>query len=234
MSFPTIMKMRTFQDTNPISLYINYMCIGRYGHNLVRLKPIYDMAFQSFQTTISPNEKSQALIRLARNEFSTVLKGVNGEGGSTYIGTHIRRGDMKSKSYIYHDRKIPIREYLNAIEATWKRLYAESSPKALPVVYLATDSPDAQREFYELYEGESYSLLDATNPTLRDYASQREYNQTQFNDLDLQARTTATTGMLIDLALVTGFWARQDDIKPDTVVCAVRCVDDNSIALIHC
>ncbi|KAF9486409.1 hypothetical protein BDN70DRAFT_869942 [Pholiota conissans] len=195
-----------------------------YGHNLNRLKPIFEQAFHSFDSTIRPNRNVRRLIKLARDELSDFIGVVNErdtEGDSIYVGTHIRRGDRKSLSYSYKDRKIPLSEYLTAVSSTWTRLHPESPSKVTPVVYLATDSPEARQKFGELYDGEIFSLFDATNSSLRALASPREYNQTQFDELSLQARTTATDGMLVDLALVSGLWARKDELVPDATICAL-------------
>ncbi len=133
--------------------------IGRYARNLNRLKPIFDAALESFKTTILPNSKSNGLIQLAREELSNFLK--DGPTESPYVGTHIRRGDSKSMSYSYADRKVPLKEYLEALKATWTRLHPGASSQALPTVYLATDSPDAQREFHQAYQGRIFSLYDS-------------------------------------------------------------------------
>lgn len=167
-----------------------------------------------------PNAKSKELIQLAREELSKFLK--DGSIESPYVGTHIRRGDSKSMSYSYADRKVPLEEYLEAIKATWTRLHTGESSHTLPTVYLATDSPDAQHEFYQAYQGRVFSLYGSKNPTLRAHASPQEYRQSQFDSLDLQARISATRGMVVDLALVSGIWTSQSDLKPDATVCALR------------
>lgn len=194
--------------------------IGRYARNLNRLKPIFDAAFESFKMTILPNSKSNGLIQLAREELSNFLKDDSVE--FLYVGTHIRRGDSKSMSYSYADRKVPLKEYLDALKAIWTRLHPGASSQALPTVYLATDSPDAKHEFYQAYQGRIFSLYNSNSPALRALASPQEYRQSQFDSLDLQARISATRGMVVDLALVSGIWASQSDLKPDAIVCALR------------
>ncbi|KAF8956089.1 hypothetical protein BDZ97DRAFT_1672211 [Flammula alnicola] len=195
-----------------------------YGHNLNRLKPIFESALHSFQSTIRPSAENAELIQLARRELSTFLRDVNereSAADSIYVGTHIRRGDRKSLSYSFPDRKIPLKEYLNAVKATWSRLHSGSLSTINPVVYIAADSPDAQQQFSELYEGETFSLFDATDPRLRALASTQEYNQAHFNELDVQSRIAATKGMVVDLAVVSGLWASGDDITPDATICAL-------------
>ncbi|KAF8203871.1 hypothetical protein BJ912DRAFT_1052647 [Pholiota molesta] len=195
-----------------------------YGHNLNRLKPIFNSALDSFKSTIRPNIDVQGLIRLARNELYDFLGEVSERdeaANSIYVGTHVRRGDRKSLSYTYKDRKIPLSEYLSAITATWTRLHPGPQSRNAPVVYLATDSPEARQKFGELYEGETFSLFDTADPALRALASPREYNQTQFDELSVQSRITATKGMLVDLALVSGLWANEKDMVPDATICAL-------------
>jgi len=167
------------------------------------------------------------LIDLARQKLSAFLRDTNRQesgAGTIYVGTHIRRGDQKSLSYSYPDRKIPLHEYLDGIQSTWTRLHSGHIRKVHPVVYLATDSPQAHVEFSETYKGEVFSLYDSGDSRLRALASPAEYYQKEFNKLDLQSRIAATRGMIVDLALVSGMWADDDDIRPDAVICAMRFV----------
>ncbi|KAH9486422.1 hypothetical protein JR316_0000486 [Psilocybe cubensis] len=194
-----------------------------YGHSLNRLKPIFDYSGHSLKSVIIPNEWNTKLIRLARKELSAFIQEANEQdnSGIVYIATHIRRGDRKSLSYIFPDRKIPLEDYSNAVATTWTRLHPGSA-SSNPVVYLATDSPTAYEQFSQLYRGRFYSLFDASDPRLRPLASPGEYFQKTFNELDIHERITATRGMIVDLAIVSGLWpAEGADIKPDAVVCAI-------------
>lgn len=198
----------------------------RYGHSLNRLKPIFDTSSQSLKSVIIPNEWNTKLIHLARKELSAFIQEINerDNSGSVYVATHIRRGDRKSHSYIFPDRKIPLEDYSNAVTSTWARLNP-SSASSNPIVYLATDSPAVYDQFSQLYQGEFFSLFDTTDPRLRPLASPGEYFQKTFDELDIHERITATRGMIVDLAIVSGLWPAEDaDIKPEAVVCAIRCV----------
>lgn len=166
------------------------------------------------------------LIRLARQEFLSFLNIVNqragGTGSTVYVSAHIRRGDRKSLSYSFPNQRIPIQDYSEAVSSTWKRLHPDS--KSNPVVYLATDSPQAYYEFSTLYQGELFSLLDTADPRLRSLVSPGEYFQKTFNELDVHERITATRGMIVDLALVSGLWPDGDteEMLPRAVICALR------------
>ncbi|KAF5312252.1 hypothetical protein D9619_002767 [Psilocybe cf. subviscida] len=201
----------------------------RYGHNVNRLKPIFDFAVQSFATTIRPNAQNFDLIQKTRKELSTFLQVVN-KGRNVdniiYTGTHIRRGDRKTLSYSFQDRRVPIADYLKGVATTWSHLHSGALASITPVVYLATDSPDARHQFsqqyQELYQGETFSLYDTTDPTLRALASPAEYDQSTFDaQFDLQSRIRATRGMIVDLALVSGLWLTGNDITPESTVCAM-------------
>lgn len=198
----------------------------RYGHLLNRLKPIFDTSGQSLKSVIIPNKWNTELIHLARKELSAFIQEVNERDNTAspvYVATHIRRGDRKTLSYSFPDRKIPTQDYSDAVASTWTRLHPNSASQT-PVVYLATDSPAVYDEFSQLYQGEFFSLFDAADPRLRPLASPGEYFQKTFNELDVHERITATRGMIVDLAIVSGLWPAEDaEIVPDAVVCALRC-----------
>jgi hypothetical protein len=195
-----------------------------YGHQLNRLKPIFKSSARSLGSTIRPNMRNMELLHLAQAEFSLFLTKVNQgqkDAGSRYVGTHIRRGDRKSLSYSFPDRKIPIKDYLNAVKKTWARLRNGTPSQIHPVVYLATDSLEVHKEFSRVYEGESFSLFDSWDPRLNALASPGEYFQKKFNALTLQKRVAATRGMIIDLAIVGGLWTEEKSLTPDAVVCGL-------------
>ena len=172
--------------------------------------------------TIRPNAQNTELLRLAQAEFSSFLNQGEKAANSQYVSTHIRRGDRKSLSYSFLDRKIPTKDYLDAVEKTWTRLHNGTPSQIYPVVYLATDSSNVHKEFSQVYEGRSFSLFDSWDPRLSALASPAEYIQKEFNALDLQARVVATRGMIVDLAMVGGLWTKERDLKPDAVICGLR------------
>ncbi|KAJ3518015.1 hypothetical protein NLJ89_g137 [Agrocybe chaxingu] len=194
-----------------------------FGHELNRLKPVFEFALHSFNSTIIPNAKNMELIHLARTELASFIRDIDsrqGVSGSPYLSVHIRRGDRKTLSYTFPDRKIPLEDYLTSLKSTWSRLHPQEKD-AFPVVYLATDSPNVHRQFSEKYEGETFSLHEAPNSRLRDLASPGEYYQNRFNDLGLQSRITATRGVIVDLALISGLWPERNAHSPDAVICAM-------------
>jgi len=161
------------------------------------------------------------LLRLAQAEFSSFLDQGEKAANSQYVGTHIRRGDRKSASYSFLDRKIPTKDYLDGVDKTWTRLHNGAPSQIHPVVYLATDSPNVHKEFSQVYEGRSFSLFDSGDSRLSALASPAEYIQKEFNALNLQERTAATRGMIVDLAMVSGLWTKEKDLKPDAVICGL-------------
>lgn len=195
-------------------------------HNLNRFKPIYESSRQSLESVIRPNAENMELIELARAELSTFLRDTNRRQSpfdSLYMATHIRRGDRKSLSYTFPNRLIPVQDYVDAVKPTWTRLHSESTSYANPVVYVATDSPDADAQFSQLYNGETFSLFKTSNPRLHSVASPGEYYQKKFDEFDIQSRIAATRGMVVDLAMVSGLWAdHANETKPDAVICALR------------
>lgn len=165
------------------------------------------------------------MIELARESFSSFLHDGHDHGAASdllFVSTHIRRGDRKTLSYSFLDRQVPVQNYVDAIESVWSRLHHSDIP---PPVYLATDSPEAHEEFVGLYEGDVFSLFTAPDSRLRALASPGEYFQKRFNELDLPARITATRGVVVDLAVLSGLWSDKDQlVVPDAVVCALRLV----------
>ncbi|KAF8899274.1 hypothetical protein BD779DRAFT_1666971 [Infundibulicybe gibba] len=195
-----------------------------YSHQLNRFIPIYDYALKSFTETIRPNSQNARLIRSARTELANIMAKLNPDRNESedlpYIATHIRYGDRKPISFNYHGAYIPIPEYVRAVQDTWARLRQNSTLK--PVTYVASDSPTALSEFMlSFFANETFSLSQSGDPNLRALASKEEYFQHNFSMLDDQTRITATRGMVIDFALMSGMWAWDGEIIPDAIVCAM-------------
>jgi hypothetical protein len=110
---------------------------------------------------------------------------------------------------------------VDAIKSLWSRLHHSDT---LPAIYLATDSPEAHEEFVQSYKGVVFSLFTTPDSRLRALASPGEYYQNRFDELDLQSRITATRGMIVDLAVLSGLWSDEEVLVPDAVVCALRLV----------
>ncbi|KAF9532117.1 hypothetical protein CPB83DRAFT_848377 [Crepidotus variabilis] len=189
-----------------------------YAHNLNRLKPMFESAHTSLTTTIIPSSENKAQIELARKWLSSHLQDGSKKMHGLYIATHIRRGDRKTSSYQFADRKVPMKDYVEAVTTTWGRLHFDDIH---PPVYLATDSPAAYRQFIALYQGPVFSLYDAPDSSLRSLASPAEYSRETFDQLELKERVIATRGMIVDLAIVGGLWAAESDLHPDAVICTI-------------
>lgn len=202
--------------------------VFRYTHQLNRLRPIFESAGESLDNVIYPNPENFDLIQLAREELSNFLRSANKPyslmNETTFVATHIRRGDRKSDSYVFPGRFIPLQDYLTGIKSTWSRLFNGPASSLSPAVYVATDSPDAHAEFSENYPGEIFSLYDTSNPRLRPLASPEEYLQSHFDELDEHLRIQATRGMIVDFAVMSGFWPGEKDLHPEALVCAMRYV----------
>ncbi|PPQ99506.1 hypothetical protein CVT24_005296 [Panaeolus cyanescens] len=196
-----------------------------YAHQLNRLKPMFNRALESFRSTILPNDHNMDLIRLAKKELKSFLLDVNRGQADTdprYLSIHIRRGDRKTYNYAFKDRKIPIGDYLTGTEQTWNRLSTQDQNSGVyPVLYLASDSSTAQKEFSEKWQGETFSLFQTSNQHLNELASPAEYVQKEFDDFAVETRIKATRGMVVDLALLSGIWSEEGDILPEAIVCGV-------------
>ena len=207
------MRTREFW-LSPFCLIQNTSTLIRYAHNLKRLRPIFDVARESFISTIRLDAKLDALIESARYELKTSAPSTIPE---SYVSVHVRRGDRKHRfSTIPYT---PVSEYISYISNTQTRLleYPNSSP-----VFFSSDSPIAEREFAAAYSGPYFSLRQSQDPALRQLASSREYDQKEFNDLSLEERSRSTKGMIVDFALLSGMWAWAGDSVPRAGICTIR------------
>ncbi|KAI0050607.1 hypothetical protein FA95DRAFT_1536124 [Auriscalpium vulgare] len=204
-----------------------------YGHYLNRFKPIYVRADESLRNTIRPNAANAALIRSARHELASRIPDASKAFGATipdppsdhgkYIGVHIRRGDGFGQSWKYHKKYVPIEDYSDAITSSWSRLFTSPSYPPKPIVYVASDAPTSLAELRPLLPSDSilWSLRDSENADLRDLASPAPYVQADFNEFELEDRIKQTRGMIVDFAILSGFWAWDDDVTPAAVVCTI-------------
>ncbi|KAI0640097.1 hypothetical protein C8Q77DRAFT_1084610 [Trametes polyzona] len=159
-----------------------------------------------------------------------------------YIGAHIRRGDRMPDGYMfYKDKQVPLENYLAGVRETWDRLYgganASSSDAgvtdvssgtpdrypAAPIVWLASDSPAAMREFAAAFPPSTalFSLERNTDPALRALAPKHAYVQAEFDVEPLEERVRLTQGMVVDFAMLSGMWAWPGEVVPSAVVCGV-------------
>ncbi|KAI1793080.1 hypothetical protein LXA43DRAFT_1127471 [Ganoderma leucocontextum] len=166
-----------------------------------------------------------------------------------YVGVHIRKGDrLPAAIPFYHDGMIPLAKYVAGARQAWVRFYgnASSAPAYLgaaaheskssedmssgqenrypapPVMWLASDSPAAVREFEGSFSAATalFSLNRSANADVRALAPVREYVQTEFEREPLAERVRLTRGMVVDLAMVSGLWAYPGEVVPGAVVCA--------------
>ncbi|KAF8665391.1 hypothetical protein AX16_000410 [Volvariella volvacea WC 439] len=223
-----------------------------YGHSLNRLKPIFESGRQSFQETIRPNAEMAQFIRTAREELADIIKArlphsVSGSdslpgGDLPYLSVHVRRGDRKPLSYTFLGAHIPISNYADAVKKAWPRIAERTldlivrgshplSPNEYdrlfdPIVYFASDSPDAIADFLEYVPQTGpltsiFSLSRSKHRELRALASPGEYYQKEFDLVDESTRIRATKGMIVDFALMSGMWAWENDVTPRAVVCGI-------------
>ncbi|KAI0368887.1 hypothetical protein BV20DRAFT_968676 [Pilatotrama ljubarskyi] len=243
-----------------------------YGHQMHRLRPIFERARESFEQVIRPSTHMAALIRTTRKELVDLLSlpsypvdepsvEVTDENGlpvrttqqdltarqQLYVAVHIRKGDRVPDGYVfYKDKQIPLEKYVEGAKETWDRLYVPANTSsgsisgdvqgrpdvssgradhypASPIMWLASDSPAAAREFVASFPPATavFSLEHSTNPELRALAPVHEYVQAEFEQESLEERIRLTKGMIVDFAMLSGFWASPGDVVPAAVVCGV-------------
>ncbi|KAI0286846.1 hypothetical protein BGY98DRAFT_942242 [Russula aff. rugulosa BPL654] len=196
-----------------------------YGHELNRVRGIYNRSRESLTETVRPNAATAALIRSARIELASFL-GLDSDDSRTdqYQSIYVRRGDGLGSSWKYHDKHVPIEEYSIAGNAAWNRLFRSEGNTAPPAVYLASDDPDVFEELQSQLEPGSmiFSLSRSQNPDLQNIASPAPYFQDKFAELPEADRVQLTKGMIVDFALLSGLWAWHDDLKPGAVVCGTN------------
>ncbi|KAJ7724247.1 hypothetical protein B0H16DRAFT_1666062 [Mycena metata] len=223
----------------PPQEYVACPRTARYGHNLNRMRNIFNFAWQSFENVIRPNDHSARLIQQARSEVSEKVvehyqnprsrKGFKGDGPVMgYIGVHIRRGDRSPAWTVYGQQYLPLSEYLNGVVDSWSRLGLELSPDnnlVQPFVYIASDSPQAEKEFAAEFSPERVSSLSRSrHQELRALASPGDYYQDDFMKLPHDVQVLATRGMIVDFAVLSGAWSKPGHLIPDATVCAISSV----------
>ena len=206
----------------------------RYARQLNRLKVIYERARESLQHTIRPNAATALLIRSVRAEFASLLpnstSGLSSSDVGRYIAVHIRRGDRYGLSWKYHGKYIPIKDYAEVTSSTWSRLFLDpdlppSSHPPSPVVYLAFDDPTTQENYRAQLPADTtlFSLVESTDGELRALSSPIAYVQKEFDALWEVERAKRTRGMIVDFAMIGGFWnwESEGNIVPGAVVCTI-------------
>ncbi|CAE6468728.1 unnamed protein product, partial [Rhizoctonia solani] len=130
-----------------------------YAYSTARLKPIFNRAFDSFESFIILNDKNIRLLRQARSELRHRIQlNTISEAVATYMGVHIRRGDRKAMSWEFikpgSDGYVPIQNYVDAVQKMWGQMGLPGRPH----VYVASDDPVSLDEFTRLSSGYVYSL----------------------------------------------------------------------------
>ncbi|CUA74985.1 hypothetical protein RSOLAG22IIIB_01620 [Rhizoctonia solani] len=206
-----------------------------YAHSTARLKPIFNRAFDSFESFIILNDKNIRLLRQARSELRHRIQlNSNDKTTATYMSVHIRRGDRKAMSWEFtkvgSDGYVPIQNYVNAVQNKWNQLGLPGRPH----VYVASDDPVSLDEFTKLSSGYVYSLrqwgvdggrvressvTDAAEE-LAELASPSAYVQAEWMNRTEKQRIRLTRGMIVEMALLSELW---DDDTND---------EDNDLELI--
>jgi len=211
-----------------------------FGHNLNRLKPLFNFAWLSFDSVIRPNAQTLGLIQWAREELQEKLAAHYKNSRSTqgvqhddspemgYLGVHIRRGDRAPEWRVYGRQYIPVSDYVSSAVESWTRLgldISANNKQVQPFVYVASDSPEVVKNFSTLFsEDRVFSLSRSKRPELQVLESPEEYFQDIFMTFPDAMRIPATRGMIVDFALLSGAWANDGDLIPDGTVCAVSSV----------
>ncbi|KZO94103.1 hypothetical protein CALVIDRAFT_539479 [Calocera viscosa TUFC12733] len=180
-----------------------------YKQSVNRQKPIFETGRVSLSKTIRPTSSLHDLIEQARSGFPK----------RPYVGVHIRRGDQTAMSWRYHKGYVPTSEYVGAAQKTIPAL------DSIEAIYVASDSLSALLEFSEAAPEEwNVQASIPTNGSRVEYSAEREtegYFQRQWDQIPEEEREALTRGMIIDLALVTGAWGKDETERPAAVICTL-------------
>ncbi|KAH0591309.1 hypothetical protein H2248_001396 [Termitomyces sp. 'cryptogamus'] len=183
-----------------------------YAHQLNRLKPMFKFSEESFYNTIRLNVENTRLVQNARSELQVFSQ------FDSYIALHLRRGDREPA--FYRGDHVPAEKFVEAATTAWSRLSQGKSLEQL-TLFVATDSALALREIIDLTSASYtvFSLFQSSNEELRALASPGDYVQKKFDLFHVEERIRATRGMIVDFALLSGMWAKEDNLTPQAVVC---------------
>lgn len=145
-------------------------------------------------------------------------------GAADYMAVHIRRGDRKTMSWQYHGGFVPIQDYVQVLGDASARL-------TLSQTYVATDSPDALAEFEKSIQEKTqakppiHSLGGNPQSELKKLASDRDYVQAEWDQRAEEERVRLTTGVIVDFAMISGFWTAGGGgakaVRPRVVICTI-------------
>jgi len=227
-----------------------------------RQRPIYERAVDSFTSVIKPNARVRAFIEAVRTELLSPQEPIEPPSGyanldvttpapTSYVAVHMRHGDIKPQALRYGLRPIPTEEYATGIYNAINE-FALDAPRDKPlIVYAASDSAKAIDELKALKRGgdrnkspwKVVSLRSSASPEIRELVYPRldgyEQNDWAGSKAMLwtdEERVRYTTGMIVDLALLSGLWQStsnesKDSIAPSAVVCGVKSTICTTMAL---
>ena len=164
----------------------------------------------------------------------------------------------------YPGNKIPLQKYIEGARTAWDKFYGNTTAAASttseadfedvgdhssdhdvssghddhfpapPLMWLASDSPPASREFISAFPTATavFSLAHSTNSELRALAPVHEYVQAEFDKESLEERVRLTRGMIVDLAMVSGLWSWPGEVVPGAVVCGEGYVTDRGFLML--
>jgi len=209
-----------------------------YAYSTARLKPIYERAFNSFESFILLSDENAKLVRTARNELRRRIQvNTNSAAVATYMSVHIRRGDRKAMSWEFIkpelDGYVPLQNYVDAVQKTWVRL----GLPGVPHVYVASDDPVMLDEFTKASSAHVYSLrqwgvdggrvgeasVSAVAEELAELASPSAYVQVEWRERPEALRIRLTRGMIVEMALLSELWDDDTDEDDDIELIAAAC-----------
>lgn len=262
---PCVLHIRIFRMTVLLMRYF----ARRFALGVQRQRPIYERAVKSFASTIKPNARIRSFIDKARSELlpSPPSSADSSESPTSYIAVHMRNGDSKPQSSRYGQQPIPATDYAVGISKAISDLQLSATNESSRItVFVASDSVRAVEEL-ESWQPEPsvgktawrvISLRSSAYPELRELVyprldgyQQKDWRGSRASELGLhwtdEERVRYTTGMIVDLALLSGLWPStsssigaesESEITsaiPSAAICGVKCVcyqDQHSIAAV--
>ena len=224
---------------------------GSHMMSVQRQRPIYERAVKSFGSVIKPNARVRAFIAAARSELLPSSTGlldhvdfdVPAHAPAPYVAVHMRHGDLKPLSLRYGLQPIPVSDYAAGISKAIDELALRASADKPLIIYAASDSVKAVEGLQTFQPGNGpacackvVSLRSSASPEIRElaYPSLDGYRQDDWaGSMAMlwtdEERVRYTTGMIVDLALLSGLWpsitnGNTESMTPSAVICGIKCV----------
>ncbi|MBW0498135.1 hypothetical protein O181_037850 [Austropuccinia psidii MF-1] len=196
-------------------------------------QPIYDMAREAFSKLFILTTESQRLIHETKQAIIASQVWSSGVDGQLppYISVHIRKGDRHPYDPSHKFDYIPIMDYIDTINSTWRKLRdLDNKLPENPNIYLASDTPLSLDQFQAMTpkSWRSFHLSRAGPKNLSGLAHPHEYAQSHFHAHSVVERVEFTKGQLIDMAFLAGGWPNVkgsielspgNSEKPVSVIC---------------